>query len=83
MAVCDAICRHPSVPQAGLSLEFIYGYNGHTSTAPNIFYLADNRLVYYTAAVGVVYDPAKHTQQFYQVGLHQGKRIRPARSTRT
>ncbi|GFR41097.1 hypothetical protein Agub_g1741 [Astrephomene gubernaculifera] len=58
--------RSAKKPKPGLKLEFVYGYGGVDNTASNIFFTGDNRLVYYTAAVGIVYDPATHTQQFFQ-----------------
>lgn len=59
--------RSARPPRAGLALEHVYGYAGKECTAPNVWYTADMRLVYYVAAVGVVYDPATHSQQFFQV----------------
>jgi hypothetical protein len=44
----------------------VYGYNA-SNTAPNAFYTSQQKVVYYVAALGVVYDPATHTQQFFQV----------------
>jgi hypothetical protein len=44
----------------------VYGYNA-SNTAPNAFYTSQQKIVYYVAALGVVYDPATHTQQFFQV----------------
>ena len=65
--------------QAGLKLEFVYGYAGVDNTATNIFYTADGKLVYYAAAVGIVYDPTTHTQRFFQVGA-VGKAVWPRNS---
>eukprot|EP00775_Hariotina_reticulata_P001782 gene1782-2116_t len=53
-------------PKAGLSLEWVYGYNGKDCTASNAYYLKDHRVVYHVAALGVVYDPNTHTQQFFK-----------------
>eukprot|EP00879_Flechtneria_rotunda_P022486 GHRR01023737.1.p1 GENE.GHRR01023737.1~~GHRR01023737.1.p1 ORF type:complete len:466 (+),score=151.57 GHRR01023737.1:858-2255(+) len=53
-------------PKAGLILEWVYGYNGKHNTAPNAFYTANQKIVYFVAALGIVYDPANHTQQFFQ-----------------
>lgn len=50
-----------------MKLEYVYGYAGADNTANNLFITADNKLVYYTAAVGIVYDPMTHTQEFFQV----------------
>ncbi|KXZ56858.1 hypothetical protein GPECTOR_1g774 [Gonium pectorale] len=61
-----AALRSAKKPKAGLKLEFVYGYAGVENTASNIFFTGDGRLVYYLAAVGVVYDPASHTQRFFQ-----------------
>lgn len=58
---------HPVYIQAGLKLEFVYGYAGVDNTCTNIFFTGDGRLVYYQAAVGVIYDPGTHTQKFFQV----------------
>lgn len=53
--------------QAGLQLEFVYGYAGIDNTCSNLFWTASGKLVYYVAAVGVVYDPETHTQSFFRV----------------
>ena len=59
--------RSDSLPRAGLSLHFIYGYAGKTNTAPNLYFTCEaHKVVYYTAAVGIVYDTREHTQTFYQ-----------------
>jgi hypothetical protein len=52
--------------QAGLKLEFVYGYAGHNNTCSNLFWTADFKIVYYLAALGIVYDPVTHTQTFYE-----------------
>ena len=52
--------------QAGLKLEWVFGYAGFENTCNNLFVTAMGKLVYYVAAVGVVYDPDTHTQKFYQ-----------------
>ncbi|PNH12713.1 Lipoxygenase y domain-containing protein 1 [Tetrabaena socialis] len=58
--------RSARKPKAGLQLEFVYGYAGVENTASNIFFTGDGRLVYYQAAVGIIYDPPSHTQKFFQ-----------------
>ncbi|KAG2450199.1 hypothetical protein HYH02_000301 [Chlamydomonas schloesseri] len=58
--------RSARKPKAGLKLEFVYGYAGVDNTATNIFFTGDGRLVYYQAAVGIIYDPGTHTQKFFQ-----------------
>jgi len=45
----------------------VYGYAGKLNTCNNLFWTADNKIVYYVAAVGIVYDPETHTQQFFHV----------------
>ncbi len=67
MCIQYSIHPWPLVLQPGLKLEFVYGYAGVENTASNIFLTGDGKLVYYQAAVGVVYDPATHTQRFFQV----------------
>jgi hypothetical protein len=57
--------------QPGLKLEYVYGYAGKENTCSNMFWTADGRVVYYIAAVGVVYNPETHVQQFFDVrGRH-------------
>jgi len=51
---------------AGLKLEFVYGYAGKDSTDNNLFFNDQGKVVYYTAALGIVYDPASHTQVFFK-----------------
>lgn len=41
-------------PSARLRLEHVYGYAGLRNTAQNLFYTKQDRLVYYTAGIGVV-----------------------------
>ena len=55
--------------QAGLQLEFVYGYAGKYNTASNLFWTADGKIVYYVAAVGIVYNPETHTQDFFHVSV--------------
>uniref|UniRef100_A0A383W527 PLAT domain-containing protein n=1 Tax=Tetradesmus obliquus TaxID=3088 RepID=A0A383W527_TETOB len=59
------VANSARLPKAGLALEWVYGYNA-SNTAPNAFYTSPQKIVYYVAALGVVYDPATHTQQFFQ-----------------
>jgi hypothetical protein len=63
VCACAYVCV---LLQAGLALEWVYGYNA-SNTAPNAFYTSQQKVVYHVAALGVVYDPATHTQQFFQV----------------
>jgi len=57
--------RSAELPDASLRLEFVYGYAGVHNTSSNLFYLNTGELVYYTAAVAVVYNRQKHTQRFF------------------
>ena len=61
--------------QAGLKMEFVYGCEGLDSTAPNLFWTAEGKLVYYVAALGIVYDPSNHTQKFFTVRPHKPSSI--------
>ncbi|KAL1523351.1 hypothetical protein AB1Y20_018296 [Prymnesium parvum] len=51
-------------PGNALRLTFAYGYRGRLSRQ-NLFYNADGRIVYHTAAMGVVYDKETHEQHFF------------------
>ena len=51
-------------PDASLDLEYVYGYRCH-DVRNNLYYLADGRIVFHTAAVGIVMDTKKNTQQFF------------------
>ncbi|CAH1245789.1 EML6 [Branchiostoma lanceolatum] len=53
-----------SVPAARLRLEWVYGYRGH-KCRNNVHYSAAGEVVYFAAAVGIVYNPDKHTQRFF------------------
>eukprot|EP00736_Rhodelphis_marinus_P002340 Rmarinus@m.17215 len=62
----DTIMRSGEKPRGvHLGLEFVYGYGGLTNTAPNVFYTHDGDVVYYTAAVGIVYNKGAHRQRFF------------------
>lgn len=50
-----------SLTPNGLKLSFVYGYCGRRARQ-NLFYNIDGRLVYHTAALGVVYDKEAHEQ---------------------
>ena len=53
-----------TAPDAQLELEFVHGYRCH-DTRNNLRYTKDNKFVYHTAAVGIVYDKESNTQQIY------------------
>ena len=56
-------------PDANLSLEWVYGYSAQDQRNNLRYVLNDSngvtRMVYPAAAVGVVYNPRTHRQQFY------------------
>lgn len=39
--------------------------SGHNNVSPNLFYTANGDMVYYAAAVGIVYNKATHSQKFF------------------
>ena len=53
-----------NAPENTLELEFVHGYRCF-DTRNNLFYTADNKIVYHTAAVGIVYDKEAHQQTFF------------------
>ena len=53
-----------TTPENDLQLDFAYGYRGH-DTRSNAVYNARGRIVYATAATGVVYDSDEHVQDFF------------------
>eukprot|EP00892_Ulva_mutabilis_P007281 jgi/Ulvmu1/4925/UM203_0004.1 len=72
----EAVERSSRVPDARLRLEFVYGYAGFNTTSCNLFYNCNREVVYYVAAVAVVYTPPAdscdggdtplgHTQRFF------------------
>ena len=52
-------------PDAELILEFAHGYRAHDAR-DNLRYTADGRIVYSTAALGVVMDIASREQQYFR-----------------
>lgn len=53
-----------NAPENDLELDFAYGYRGHDAKK-NGMYNKEGRIVYTTAACGVVYDGDEHTQEFF------------------
>ena len=51
--------------EAYLKLEHVFGYSGLNNTAPNLFYTSEGDVVYYTAAVGIVYNDETNQQKFF------------------
>ena len=50
-------------PAVGLELEYVYGYRCH-DTRNNIFCSPTGKVVYHTAAVGIVLDSVTNKQEF-------------------
>ncbi|KAE8584882.1 hypothetical protein XENTR_v10021146 [Xenopus tropicalis] len=53
------------LPTRELQLEWVYGYRGRDCRS-NLFVLPSGELLYFTAAVCVLYDPAAGTQRHYR-----------------
>lgn len=49
-------------PDASLELEYVHGYRCH-DVRDNLRYTPNGKIVYHTAAIGVVLDPERNTQQ--------------------
>ena len=58
--------RSAARPDATLELEHVHGY-ARDSLACNLFYTSRaNTVVYYTAAIGIVYDASANAQRFFR-----------------
>eukprot|EP00899_Mesostigma_viride_P025393 jgi/Mesvir1/6038/Mv00777-RA.4 len=57
--------RSARLPNAALTLEFVYGYSGIGNVANNLFMTSSGELAYYVAAVGIVYNREAHAQRFF------------------
>jgi microtubule-associated protein-like 6 len=57
--------RSGQLPDVRLRLDFVYGYDGMQATSPNVFYMATGDVVYFAAAVGIVYNKESHSQRFF------------------
>ncbi|XP_078356309.1 echinoderm microtubule-associated protein-like 2 isoform X2 [Oculina patagonica] len=54
----------PHPPEEELQLEWVYGYRGR-DCRNNLYVLTSGELIYFTAAVVVLYDVASHKQRHY------------------
>jgi WD40 repeat protein len=54
-----------SLPEYRLELAHVFGYEGKATTSSNIAYNAAGEMVYFAAAVGIVYSRKTHTQRFF------------------
>jgi hypothetical protein len=59
-----AVQANPSMPEQEWQIEHAYGYRTHDANQ-NCRYTADGKIVYMTAALGVIMDPTTTQQQFY------------------
>lgn len=53
-----------SPPEKKLQLEWVYGYRG-TDTRKNLWVLPSGELLYYVAAVAILFDREENTQRHY------------------
>eukprot|EP00892_Ulva_mutabilis_P006773 jgi/Ulvmu1/4468/UM002_0193.1 len=53
------------LPTEKLSLEFVHGYEGRSTTSNNLACNKHGHIVYHVAAVGIVFDSTAHTQRFF------------------
>ncbi|CAH1249365.1 EML1 [Branchiostoma lanceolatum] len=58
------LSRESKPPREQLQLEWVYGYRGRDCRA-NLYQLASGEVVYFIAAIVVIYDPTRHTQRHY------------------
>ena len=61
----SACSKSAAEPSRSLQLEWVHGYAGMRNLANNIFYNCEGRFVYYTAALGIVFDEKSHTQTYF------------------
>ncbi|XP_065192745.1 77 kDa echinoderm microtubule-associated protein-like [Sycon ciliatum] len=52
-------------PGENIALQWVYGYRGR-DCRNNLFYLPSGELLYFIAAVGVIYNPSTQSQRHYQ-----------------
>lgn len=57
--------RSACTPSLNLRLEHVFGYSGRYNVSPNLFYTNRGDVVYYTAAVGIVYNDDDNEQKFF------------------
>ena len=59
------VTRSARLPKARLELEHCHGYDGFGSVANNVLFNAAGEVVYYAAALGVVYNVETRRQRFF------------------
>ena len=57
--------RSARPPSLAMELEHVFGYSGLSNVSPNLFYTDAGDVVYYTAAVGIVYNDDENEQMFF------------------
>jgi WD40 repeat protein len=64
--IAQRACKRSSEkPDVWLQLEHVFGYNGPKNIQPNVFFTKSKEVLYYTSAVGILYDAEANTQRFY------------------
>jgi hypothetical protein len=51
-------------PRVNVTMDWVYGYKGHKAKN-NIGYLVNDRIVYHTAAIAIVYDDKEKKQKYF------------------
>ena len=75
--------RSSKAPTASMQLDWVHGYAGVKNVANNLHYNAEGDVVYYTAAVCIVYNIKRHEQRHFFghneeiacLGAHPGKEL--------
>lgn len=58
--------RSAAVPDRTMELDFVHGYEGRSTLSSNVHYNVGGNIVYYIAAVGIVYCRSTHEQTIFQ-----------------
>ena len=61
----QACTRSSTKPDVWLQLEHVFGYNGPKNIQANVFFTKTQEVLYYTSAVGILYNAENNTQRFY------------------
>ena len=56
--------KRAAAPEIGLELKWCAGYRGH-DCRENVKYSHAGKIIFHSAALGIVYDRETHTQKFY------------------
>ncbi|CAL4105483.1 unnamed protein product, partial [Meganyctiphanes norvegica] len=63
-APTQPVVHNPAPPSKQLQLDWVYGYRG-ADTRKNLWVLPSGELLYYVAAVAVIFDRSEDTQRHY------------------